>query len=706
MIGLQDITGTILQWLLDTSIQGSVLIAAVLLLRLWPGTKLPTVFRSGLWLLVLLRLSLPVLPESRLSVYNLVPDPQSTATLAPLTIPTYPVTAVAEPIVAESRSDAATEAAPGATTTTGARHKIDPLTTITLLWLVGTLIVGGRAARQAISIRRLISRCTPITDAAILAMLDRSRREMNVRRRVTISECPDLSIPSLCGLWQPRLLLPVEIDRHLTPGQLRMVILHELAHLKRHDIARNIWLTILRAIFWFNPLMWIIPGLMRADNEAACDERVLGRLQRRERVDYGHALLQIAGDRPATRLLPSGAAMADSRRQLQSRIRMIAGFRRPGLIRIGAGIGLLAVVMLTFLTKAEGVMTQTDKNPPVKAGQVVLLTDIDSLFYDVIREVRQNHQPRSWAYTEMVAMRAAGWSEIDYGTLMTVSGFGPSFGYHHNEKFWVHYVMPTGALDRIAHATGYGMELLRIDDVEEYWQTLKKSIDVGKPVHSCHFEEILLVGYREDGVRENRRVHPLALPIFVKPGTWWTWKEFETWFREESNGVLLRHTERVDPLPPAASAREVMASIVELALDDPRDKQQWAGDAVWGLNGLETYARDVADLSKAPGFFHSGWHGCHNIYPQLTARQHTGRWLEEKSALFDGRTGEYMRQAASEYRKAHQAWLEYGRQLGDGSPEDAWGNDNCRTAGAKAIFDAIEHERTAVDLVQKALSVS
>ena len=341
------------------------------------------------------------------------------------------------------------------------------------------------------------------------------------------------------------------------------------------------------------------------------------------------------------------------------------------------------------------------------------LQDVGEIFDQVLKETNDAYwQPRSYVYCQLVCMKAAGWNNVDYELLMPVSGFGISFAYHPNEKFWVSYVPPPGVDHWITEATGFGWEWLYFDTPEEYWNALKETLDDGKVIHSPWLEEVLVVGYKEAAEQRDRRVYPLATgPVDVRAGQSWRWDEFEKWFREHSHGFLGRHTEKVPVLPTRDVAIKVMKNIVMLAEHDPRaDNKAFAG-VHFGLAGIEAYANDIADLSKSgkkDEYFQAGWLGCHNIYPQWTARQLTGRYLDHTSELFSEPVCGYMLSAAREYEAAHKAWKEWEKYLGAykliNRPENAWEDPEHRKAGAAAVYKALACEKAVIVEIEKALA--
>lgn len=341
------------------------------------------------------------------------------------------------------------------------------------------------------------------------------------------------------------------------------------------------------------------------------------------------------------------------------------------------------------------------------------LQNVGKIFDRVLKETCDAYwQPRSYIYCQLVCMKAAGWNDAEYETLMPMSGFGISFAYHPNEKFWAHYAAPPGTDQRIAEATGFGWEWLHFDTAEEYWDVLKETLDAGKVIHAPWLEEVLFVGYEEAVEQPNRKVYPLAtVPVVVRAGQSWTWREFEEWFREQSHGFLGRHTKAMPTLPQRNVAVKVMKNIVMFADNDPRKESEAFADVKFGLTGIKAYADDIADLSNSgrkDEYFQAGWLGCHNIYPQWTARQLTGRYLTDASEHFTEPVCGYMLSAAREYEAAHAAWKEWEKSLGAFKlvkrPEDAWENPEHRKAGAVAVYKAIECEKAAIAEIERALS--
>jgi beta-lactamase regulating signal transducer with metallopeptidase domain len=138
-------------------------------------------------------------------------------------------------------------------------------------------------------------------------------------RRARVHESTEIGSPAMCGVFRPVILLPTG---WASEKDLRWILLHEIGHIRRGDLAWRWVFQVARVIHWFNPLVWLAERAARIDQEMACDEWVLARGEETGRTDYGEAILR-AARRPSGRWFMQ-AGMAESRSGLTRRIRHLA----------------------------------------------------------------------------------------------------------------------------------------------------------------------------------------------------------------------------------------------------------------------------------------------------------------------------------------------------------------------------------------------
>ena len=355
-----------------------------------------------------------------------------------------------------------------------------------------------------------------------------------------------------------------------------------------------------------------------------------------------------------------------------------------------------------------------------REGNRVWIEGAKELFHQHFEDSR-NGRATPWAersdtYMYLTQMRIAGW-RVNYADLITIAGYGPSFAYapRLEDKWGAHYFPPKGRDERIAHATGCQYRWHQYKDVEDYWQALKRAIDAGHAVHGPNEEDVLFIGYIDAEKPEDRKVMPLAI-VFVDDDEW-TWEQFMKWHaRDMVNGWFGRIEERVEPWPANKSAVEVMQMMATFAEgNDPRRKPN--DGVTWGIEGIEAYAVDLADMAKSGaregegGYFQGGWRGCHNVYPQMSGRPAAATYLERIARLFERDAQRHILAAAAGYERATEAWAAFTGQLGRDTQRvakvehsTAWTMAQYRKAGAAAVADAAKHERAAIGALRQALA--
>ena len=210
---------------------------------------------------------------------------------------------------------------------------------ITAVWILGFLIVFVRLVLATGSVRRLARKSRVLTDSAWNELREQLQTKLSISEPVQLRIAGQLP-PMTWGAFRHVILLP-ESATSWTEDRRRVVLAHELAHVKRHDGILQILVQVVCSVYWFSPMVWFASNRLRIERERACDDHVLN-LGARADV-YADHLLQIAR---GIRRGPSFAtvSMADPS-QLETRLISIldSRTRRRRLSRL-AVMSLLSVV--------------------------------------------------------------------------------------------------------------------------------------------------------------------------------------------------------------------------------------------------------------------------------------------------------------------------------------------------------------------------
>lgn len=213
------------------------------------------------------------------------------------------------------------------------------------LWLVGVLVVIARVGLGTVRLWWLTRAAWHITDGSWLALARRMATSLRLHRSIRLLKSGGVSVPMTWGAWRSVVVLPAEADAW-SDGCRSIVLLHELAHVKRRDCLTQLLAQMACALYWFNPLVWLAARRLREERELACDDHVLGVGTRAS--EYANYLVEIAGAlRGHSEMSPVAVGMACS--QLESRVRAILDPRVPrgGLTRrsVWSALALLVCVL-------------------------------------------------------------------------------------------------------------------------------------------------------------------------------------------------------------------------------------------------------------------------------------------------------------------------------------------------------------------------
>lgn len=217
------------------------------------------------------------------------------------------------------------------------------------LWAGVALALLGRLLLASHAARRIVRSARPLDDPRWTALRHDLADRLDLPEAPALVESDRVQMPFACGVWRSTIVLPAHAARW--PDERRQVVLlHELAHVRRRDVLGQQLGRVACAVYWFHPLVWSAARKLRAESERACDDLVLSCGARAS--DYASHLLDIltaarGAGAPAT-ALPMARA-----KEFEGRLLAILDARRqrrgPGRLQ---SVGLLAGLAAIFLSVA------------------------------------------------------------------------------------------------------------------------------------------------------------------------------------------------------------------------------------------------------------------------------------------------------------------------------------------------------------------
>ena len=171
--------------------------------------------------------------------------------------------------------------------------------------------------------------------------------------------------PMVFGILRPQIYLPVEMN----PEFYDCVLQHERIHLRRLDYLWKILAYLISIVHWVNPVVWLAYYLLCCDMEKACDEAVTEHLEREDRQEYAAVLLSMATDTTSHRIFAAPVCFDEG--DIKGRIRHILKCRKTAGKLAALAVELCIVVALILLTQRSAVTTQN----PEAAGDTADTTE-------------------------------------------------------------------------------------------------------------------------------------------------------------------------------------------------------------------------------------------------------------------------------------------------------------------------------------------
>ena len=247
------------------------------------------------------------------------------------------------------------------------------VTKLPYLWLVGSPLTFTWLALGLSGAERLRHRSVALKDDAEQIQLCRRLAEaLGITRVVVVAVavCDRIAAPVLVGIARPLILLPAAALSGWGPEQIEMVLLHDLAQVRRWDNLVNLLQRLVESVLFFQPAVWIVSDWVRQEREHCCDRIVVAHTGRAHA--YAKTLLALAGE-PMVPLVAVVTSLAPHRNHLVGRIRQILAIREDHPMKLSrnlilaAGVAVLAPAFwIAASAQSQPAQTAQTHAEPVK----------------------------------------------------------------------------------------------------------------------------------------------------------------------------------------------------------------------------------------------------------------------------------------------------------------------------------------------------
>ena len=237
---------------------------------------------------------------------------------------------------------------------------------ILLAWFAGiTLVLTPLLAGFAV-VARTRQKSSPFHNADLLMLVSGLAESLRLSRTVTIRCAGSKMMPMATGLVRPTIFLSNAVEEW-PEEKRRVVLLHELAHVKRRDCLTHAVARLATSLHWFNPLVWVALRRLRIEREQACDDLVLATGERPSM--YADYLLDIARTMRAGSLTSVAAITMAKKGQLEGRLHAVLDPRRNRRVVTRAML-VLSIILTGLIALPLAAVTLAQKKTPNSVSEV------------------------------------------------------------------------------------------------------------------------------------------------------------------------------------------------------------------------------------------------------------------------------------------------------------------------------------------------
>lgn len=371
---------SVYRFLIQTTIYLTVTALFIILFKLIFKNRIRAKWHFLIWIILLIRLAVPILPSSPVSVFNAAKVADDTivqssyysyadndTSTAERQDDGYTVAEGLHKMIESDQNESQKTVKPdyeygnGISETTISQDYVSIINIdriVIFTWMGGAvLLLLYFVIVYVVCIRRL-KKQRSACDENINEILDSCKEQLKIKRNVRVYYAD--TTPTLIGIFRPTIYLP---DTY-SEAELRNVLLHELCHMKHMDVFWSLLAVLILCMNWFIPIIWVCFFLFKRDIEVYCDERTLRYAE--DKQSYAKLLLKTATSRKE-RFVLGTTSLQSGKADVKRRIRFMANFKKPSVALV-----LIAVVLV-------GVMTTACLTNPISKDTLTNMNDLTDL---------------------------------------------------------------------------------------------------------------------------------------------------------------------------------------------------------------------------------------------------------------------------------------------------------------------------------------
>lgn len=195
-------------------------------------------------------------------------------------------------------------------------HKNTFWNVLFIVWFTGLLIMAGYEVLRYQSVYKSVRRWIRSVPKEYILELDRVKKEMHIYKDIPVYQCSKVCSPMIVGLRKPTIILP---EKSYKKDSLYFIYKHELTHFCHRDLYYKCIQTITKCVYWFHPMVYKMYQQAAFDVELLCDERVTKNESREFCRAYSFVLLDTLTEQNTKPFPLSTCFMNGGKKQMKER---------------------------------------------------------------------------------------------------------------------------------------------------------------------------------------------------------------------------------------------------------------------------------------------------------------------------------------------------------------------------------------------------
>lgn len=214
------------------------------------------------------------------------------------------------------------------------------------LWLAGTVVILTYLALiNLVFYFRFKKLQLLATDDRVANMVKEKADFLGISSEIEVVYSNEINCIALWGFTQPILMINSNVANKLSEEEMELVVLHELIHFRRRDTVVNWVAVFIKAVYWFNPLIWYATSKMKDDCEISCDAAVLSHLRPIEHKKYASTIIGLLKLVSASNWESGVTGILNRKSMIKRRINMINGYNNSRFTWVSV-ILIIAVLLM------------------------------------------------------------------------------------------------------------------------------------------------------------------------------------------------------------------------------------------------------------------------------------------------------------------------------------------------------------------------